>query len=138
MSRGEVYEAELPFSFETFRLKGFIPTAHVDLNGDGLPDFVSSGGGDAIEIHVGGGEKPFATRSCRQEFSTDGVIRFGDLDGDDLPDFVIFDPYNFDVSIRMGRNRGTLPGAGDAQRVERTDPASEEYEKMSTSVPVPR
>ena len=109
-------QVELPFNFDTFRLGGFVPTAHVDLNADGFPDFVSSGGGDAIEIHIGGGERPFARKSCRQEISTAGVIRFGDLDGDDLPDFVIFDPHHFDVPIRVGRNRGRLPGMRFALR----------------------
>jgi hypothetical protein len=109
-------QVELPFSFETFRLVGFVPTAHVDFNGDGFPDFVSSGGGDAIEISLGGGERPFAAPSCRQKLSTAGVIRFGDLEGDGLPDFVIFDPYHFDVPIRVGRNLGRLPGTRPALR----------------------
>jgi len=134
-------QVELPFSFDTFRLDGFVPTAHVDLNADGFPDFVSSGGGDAIEIHIGGGERPFAKQSCRQKISTAGVIRFGDLDGDGLPDFVIFDPHHSDVPIRVGRNRGRLPGTRPALR-EQTDPASEAREKMSAedrdSMPSPQ
>jgi hypothetical protein len=99
----------VPFSFDTFRLRGFIPTANVDINGDGLIDFVSSGGGEALEIYLGAREKPFAERNGRQELSTAGVIHFGDLDGDHLADFVIFDPHNFDVPVRVGRNRGALP-----------------------------
>jgi hypothetical protein len=100
----------LPFSFDTFRLKGFIPTAAADLNGDGLSDFVSSGGGKEIEIFLGGGQSPLAGRRHRQTMSTAGVIHFGDLDSDGLQDFVLFDPHNFDVPVQVGRNLGRLPG----------------------------
>ena len=109
-------QVELPFSFDTYRVKGFMPTADADLNADGFPDFVFSGGGDAIEIALGGGEKPFAGRSCRQKVSTAGEIRFGDLDGDGLLDFAIFDPHHFDAPVRVGRNLGTLPGTRRALR----------------------
>ena len=100
----------LPFSFQTFRLKGFVPTANVDVNGDGFLDFVSSGGGKAIEIFLGDSGGPFSKRSGRQKMSTAGVIHFADLDRDGLLDFVIFDPHNFDIPVRVGRNRGVLPG----------------------------
>ena len=104
-------QIELPVSFDTFRLAGFVPTADVDLNADGFPDLVRSGGGDAIEISLGGGEHPFARQGYRQEMPTAGVIRFGDLDGDGLLDFALFDPHNFNVPVRVGRNRGRLPGS---------------------------
>jgi hypothetical protein len=101
----------LPFSFDTFRLKGFVPTANVDVNGDGLLDFVSSGDGESLEVYLGDRNEPFAERNGRQKLSTAGVIHFGDYDRDRLADFVIFDPHNFDIPIRVGRNRGVLPGA---------------------------
>jgi hypothetical protein len=100
----------LPFSFETFRLEGFVPTATTDVNGDGLVDFVSSGGGKSLEVFLGDRERPFVRRGARQELPTAGVIHFGDLDRDGLADFVIFDPHNFDIPVRVGRNRGVLPG----------------------------
>jgi hypothetical protein len=100
----------LPFSFDTFRLKGFVPTANTDLNGDGLVDLVSSGGGKSLEIFLGDPDEPFGRRDATQELRTAGVIHFGDLDRDGLTDFVIFDPHHFDVPIRVGRNRGLLPG----------------------------
>jgi hypothetical protein len=103
-------QVELPFSYDTYWVEGFMPTADADLNADGFPDFVLSGGGGAIEIALGGGEKPFAGRSYRQKVSTAGEIRFGHLDGDGLLDFAIFDPRHFDVPVRVGRNLGTLPG----------------------------
>lgn len=100
----------LPFSFETLRLKGFVPIANIDVNSDGLLDFISSGGGESIEVYLGDRERPFAKRDGRQKIPTAGVIHFGDYDGDQLPDFVIFDPHGFDVPVRVGRNRGVLPG----------------------------
>ncbi len=108
---------ELPFSFETGRFRGFIPTADVDLNGDGYLDFVNSGDGLALEIHLGGDEGPFGRRSARQKMSTAGVIHFGDLDANGLMDFVIFDPHNFDVPVRVGRNLGRLPGSAAPEPV---------------------
>jgi hypothetical protein len=75
-------QIELPVDFDSSRLAGFLPRADVDLNGDGFPDFVLSGGGEAIEISLGGGKDPFAGPTFRQKMSTAGVIRFGDLDGD--------------------------------------------------------
>ncbi len=42
--------------------------------------------------------------------STAGVIHFEDFDGDGLQDFVIFDPHNFDVPVRIGANLGRLSG----------------------------
>ncbi len=117
-------QIELPVSFDTFRSAGFLPAAGVDLNADGLPDFVFSGGGKAIEIFLGGGEKPLDGKAFRQEVRTAGVIRFGDLDGDGLLDFVLFDPHNFHAPVRVGRNLGRLPGVPPALRrpVEDADP----------------
>lgn len=100
----------IPFSFETFRPRGFIGNLASDWNGDGLRDLLLSGNGEAIEVHLGAEKKPFAKRAARQAFDTNGRLRAGDLDGDGLPDFVLFDPRRPDVPIRVGRNRGALPG----------------------------
>jgi hypothetical protein len=99
-----------PFSFDTFRLKGFMPRADVDMNGDGLVDFVGSVGGEAIEVFLGDREEPWDDSTDEQDLDTRGVIHFGDVDSDGLQDFVIFDPHNFDVPIRLGRNLGNMPG----------------------------
>jgi len=100
----------VPFSFETFRPRGFVGNLDADWNGDGLRDLVLSGNGEALEVYLGAEEKPFAKRAARQSFDTDGRIRAGDLEGDGLPDFVLYDPRRSDVPIRLGRNRGLLPG----------------------------
>ncbi len=100
----------LPFSFETSRLTGFVPTAAVDINADGKRDFISSGDGEEIEIWIGDERGPFGKKAGSQSLPTAGVIDFRDLDGDGLLDFVIFDPHNFDVPVRVARNLGRLPG----------------------------
>lgn len=100
----------LPLSFETSRLVGFIPTAQIDINGDGRRDFITSGGGDGIEIQIGDANGPFGKKAGKQRLSTAGVIHFRDFDGDGLLDFVLFDPHNFDVPVQVGRNLGLLPG----------------------------
>ena len=101
---------DLGIRLDIFEPRGFVPTLSADFNGDGLPDRISSGDGKAIEIYLGGGKKPFATRDLRQELDTNGSLRLGDLDGDGLTDFLIFDRTRPDAPIRIGINRGTLPG----------------------------
>jgi hypothetical protein len=96
-------------SFDTFRSQGFIPPVGVDINADGYADMLSSANGKGMEVFLGGGEKPYARRNARQKFSTVGVIHFADFNDDELPDFVLFDPQDFDVPIQLGLNRGILP-----------------------------
>jgi hypothetical protein len=99
-------------SFDTFRLKGFIPPAGVDLNADGYMDLILSSDGDAIDVYLGGIGKPYARRSATQRVASVGVIHFADFNDDDLPDFVLFNPQAFDVPVKIGRNRGMLERSG--------------------------
>jgi hypothetical protein len=100
----------LPWSFDTFRPLGFIPTLAADLNGDGHRDLLGSGGGGAIEIWLGGPKYGFEHRDARQACDSGGLARFGDLDRDGHPDLVLFDPARSDVPVRVARNRDVLPG----------------------------
>lgn len=103
---------DIPFSFETGRPRGFIPTVNADLNGDGLLDFLSSDGGKGIEVFLGGSDHPFAKRQARQPLdSSQGRVRFGDLNGDGLADFVLYSPRLPDAPLRIATNLGTLPGS---------------------------
>jgi hypothetical protein len=106
----------LPISFETFRTKGFVPNAQVDLNGDGFADVVMSGSGDELVFHPGGSKGPFQQKSVAQKMSTAGMITFGDWSGDGLLDFALFDPHNYDVPVQLGRNLGRLPGTRAGMR----------------------
>lgn len=107
-----VYERKfsVPFSFETFRPRGFLGNLSGDWNGDGRNDLLLSGNGTALEVHPGQADGGFARRAVRQSLDTGGRIRLGDLDRDGLPDFVLFDPRRPDVPIRIGWNQGILPG----------------------------
>ena len=100
----------IPFDFETFRPRGFIPTLARDWNNDGRLDLLGSADGKAIEVCLGGGDKPFARCEARQPLDSGGRIRFGDLDGNGLADFVLYDTRRSDVPVRIGVNRGVLPG----------------------------
>jgi hypothetical protein len=106
----------LPMNFETFRPSGFVPSLDVDLNGDGYTDLVASANGDAVEVYLGGPKYRFQSANARQEADTGGSARFGDLDGDGLLDFVIYDARRTDASIRLVRNRGLLPGSRESLR----------------------
>lgn len=106
------------FSFETFRPKGFMPRGQIDLNADGYMDFVTSADGDGIEVYLGGEEGPFRRRAGEQRLPTPGVIRFGDLDDNGLPDFVLFDPQSPGSPVRVGRNLARLPGTPAPLREE--------------------
>lgn len=97
------------FDFETLRPKGFVPTLGGDWNGDGHRDLLSGGDGGAVELWLGGPRHRFATRHARQALDTGGRIRIGDLDGDGLPDFALYDARSPGASVRVARNRGVLP-----------------------------
>jgi hypothetical protein len=98
-------------SFDTFRPKGFMPRAGLDLNADGLMDFISSANGKGIEVFLGGDEGPFAKRTAIQRMPTTGIIQVDDVNDDELADFVLFDPQSSDSVVRIGINRGVLPGS---------------------------
>ena len=101
---------DLPINFETFRGRGFLPAWHLDLNGDRQLDLLTSGGGTEIEVTLGGGDQRYGERAASQDVDTQGLLRSGDLNGDQLPDLVLFDPITSDATVRLLRNRGILAG----------------------------
>lgn len=104
-------DVELPINFETFRGKGFLPAWHLDLNGDGQRDLITSGSGSTIEVNLGGGGHRYGHRDGQQELDTQGLLRSGDLDGDQRPDLLLFDPLVNNATVRICRNRGALAGS---------------------------
>jgi hypothetical protein len=112
---------DLALNVETLRLRGFAPTAAADWNGDGHGDLIGSGNGDAIEVWLGGPVYRFAERQAHQPVDTGGRMRFGSLDADGLPDWVIYDARRPDVPLRVGWNRGNLPGTPPAIRAAGSD-----------------
>jgi hypothetical protein len=111
----ETRTLDIGVSFETFRPLGFIPTLEPDLNGDGHLDYIGSGDGDELQIHLGSPENGYRKLHASQDFDTTGRIRFGDLQGDGLADFVIYDPRRPGSSIRIAINRGVLPGSPEPE-----------------------
>ena len=100
----------MAWSFETFRSRGFVPTLGADVNGDGIRDLIGSGDGDELDFRLGDNDDGYSNRAATQELDTGGRIRFGQLDRDGLTDFVLYDPRRPGTPIRVGVNRGILPG----------------------------
>jgi len=107
--------------FETSRPAGFMPTILFDVNGDGFVDFLGSSDGTQIEVHLGSREAGFR-RPVFQEISTEGRIRGGDIDGDALPDFILFNTRRTDEPLRLVRNLGRLPGTPPRASIESRGP----------------
>jgi hypothetical protein len=61
------------------------------------------------------------------------VIRFGDLDGDGLLDFALFDPHSFNVPVRVGRNLGRLPGASSLRAGVRENTPAADRDSMPSA-----
>ena len=95
--------------FAAGRPAGFIATMEHDLNGDGYVDVLSSGDGSQVEIFLGS-DPPKYRRDARQKMDTAGRVRAGDIDGDGLLDFVLYNPRDPDARVTLLINNGTLPG----------------------------
>ena len=114
----------IPFSLETFRAEGFLPTIRGDLDDDGHADLVTSGSGDDIAVYLGAANSPFKRRSGRQPMATAGVIDFHDFDGDGLQDLLIYDPHHFDAPVTVAINTGWLEEKTKGPRSRRQRGAS--------------
>jgi hypothetical protein len=114
---------DVGFDFQSFEPRGFLPTLDADLNGDGVRDYVTSGDGAAVEVYPGNADG-WGRRAARQELDTRGALRLGDLDGDGLPDFLIYDRTRPDTPIRIGVNRGVLPGTERRPELHPAEPDS--------------
>jgi len=111
------------FDFETLRPRGFAGSLLEDWNRDGHRDWLSSAGGSAVEVWLGGPTYRFASAQSRDPLDSSGRVATGDLDGDGLPDWVVYDPRRSDVPIRVGRNLGNLPGSPATMSAPKPEPA---------------
>jgi hypothetical protein len=111
----------VPLNFETGRIRGFLPSFSNDLNGDGRLDLVTSGDGSQLEVFLGGATSTYSSRDGRQSLDVEGMLRSGDLDGDGLPDLVLFNPRSDGKPILLGRNLGMLPGTAPTLRAAPND-----------------
>jgi len=109
---------DVPLDFETSRPAGFIPTLEYDFNGDGFADYISSTDGTHLEIFVGSREKGYPKRDARQEISTEGQIRPGDVNGDGLTDLVLFNTRRDNQPVMVLVNVGMLPGTVVQQEIK--------------------
>ena len=90
-----------------------MPRAGIDLNGDGLMDFITSANGKGIEVFLGGEKGPLGRRAAIQDMPTTGIINVQDINDDGLDDFVLYDPQSRDATVRVGLNSGGLPANTD-------------------------
>jgi len=100
----------VPLDFETSRPAGFVPSVDDDWNDDGFLDYISSTDGTELQIYIGTKERGWKKRSARQEISTEGQLRTGDLNADGLTDGIIFNTRRTDEPLKLLTNRGILPG----------------------------
>lgn len=88
------------------------PLALADLNGDGKPDLLSSGG----SLFPGNGDGTFSTPGDDNATGAEPRgVAIGDLDGDGRPDVVTADAGAGAVSVLMGTGEGSF---GAARRVD--------------------
>jgi hypothetical protein len=112
-------EVSFPFDFETSRILGVVPHTEADWNGDGLRDLCWGEGGGKLRFRLG--ERRAAGPGYGGIVATlalpiSGDLVSADLDGDGLTDFVAHDPLDREGRVRIGMNRGTLPGTGAGLR----------------------
>jgi hypothetical protein len=106
-------DVSFPFDFESSRVLGVVPHTETDWNGDGLGDLCWGEGVGKLRFRLG--ERRAAGPGYGSVVATvplpiSGDLVSADLDGDGLPDFVAHDPLDREGRVRIGMNRGSLPG----------------------------
>jgi hypothetical protein len=101
-----------PFDFDTSRVQGVLPHIETDWNADGFSDLCWGDGSGELTFRLGEArpEGPGYGRVAEQDLDGSGELVAADLDGDGLPDFAIYDPLDRGGTLRIGMNRGVLPG----------------------------
>jgi hypothetical protein len=102
-----------PFDFTTSRVVGLLPFTEADWNGDGRLDLCWSDGGGLLRFRLGEARPAgpgFGRIAASVPLHLSGDLVAADLDADGLQDFVAWDPLDTQGRLRVGRNRGVLPG----------------------------
>jgi hypothetical protein len=102
-----------PFDFATTRVRGVLPFSEADWNGDGRADLCWASGSDLLRFRLGQPRSTgpaFGPVVASVPLALSGDLVAADLDHDGLLDFVAFDPLDGEGRLRVGHNRGVLPG----------------------------
>jgi hypothetical protein len=102
-----------PFDFTTSRVLGVLPFTEADWNGDGRLDLCFADGGGLLRFRLGEARPAgpgFGRIAASVPLPLSGDLVAADLDADGLQDFVAWDPLDLQGRLRVGRNRGVLPG----------------------------
>jgi hypothetical protein len=112
-------EVSFPFDFATSRVLGVLPFTEADWNGDGLLDLCWADGSGVLRFRLGE-QRPagpgFGRIVASLPLPISGDLVAADLDADGLRDLVAWDPLDGEGRVRVGRNRGVLPGTPPALR----------------------
>jgi hypothetical protein len=106
-------DVSFPFDFATSRILGLLPYVEADWNGDGLLDLCWGDGSGELRFRLGEareGGAGFGRVAAAVKLPISGDLVSADLNGDGLADFVALDPLDLEGRVRIGINRGTLPG----------------------------
>ncbi len=108
-----------PFDFGTTRVRGLLPFTEADWNADGRRDLCWGDDSGLLRFRLGEANAAgprFGPIAAEVELSIAGDLLAADLDGDELPDFVAFDPLDGEGRLRIGHNRGVLRGTPPSVR----------------------
>jgi len=111
----ETWSADVtfPFDFENSRVLGLMPHTRADWNGDGRRDLCWGDGSGKLRFRLGEARADgpgYGAIVAELELPLSGDLVSADLDGDGLTDFVAHDPLDREGRVRLGINRGALPG----------------------------
>jgi hypothetical protein len=118
-------DVTFPFDFENSRVLGLMPHTKTDWNGDGLLDLCWGDGSGRLRFRLGekrAGGPGYGEVVATLELPVSGDLVSADLDGDGLPDLVAYDPLDLEGRVRIGINRGALPGTQPGLRATPGEP----------------
>jgi hypothetical protein len=112
-------EVSFPFDFATSRVLGLLPFTEADWNADGRLDLCWADGSGLLRFRLGEARPlgpGFGRIAASVPLPLSGDLLAADLDADGLADFVAWDPLDREGRLRVGWNRGALPGTPPSLR----------------------